>query len=142
MSTFTRIKTKTTIRDPEVMYRVLKSIPGAQIERNVLVSTIGHIIPSRVAFQVTLGNAAPSLGGLLGLVSLGDGVSSQRIYVRRSDNGTFTIEIGHENREAVNAMRSVVRAALATNMPSTGSRELGPQTDAAPAPPKREQERL
>jgi len=109
MSSFTTIRT--SIRDTATMYKVLQSIPGAQVQRNVILPLkVGG--RGRFDFQVTLGeNRASGLTGLFGKL-LGT-IDVRYFLVYRDDDGRLCIEvnqdqIGHRSIEMLvnNALRA------------------------------------
>ena len=92
MSSFTTIRT--AIRDTATMYKVLQNIPGAQIERNVVLplKTGGY---GRFDFVVTLPkHRALNIGGLFGRLVSSSDLSYFTVY--RDDSGHLCIEINQE----------------------------------------------
>lgn len=92
MSSFTTIRT--SIRDTATMYKVLQSIPGAQIQQNIVLPLkVGG--RGRFDFQVTLGdNRVSGLTGLFGKL-LGN-TDLRYFLVYRDDDGRLCIEINQE----------------------------------------------
>ena len=103
MSTFTTIKT--AIRDSETMYRILRSIPGAEIERNkILPLKSGGMGVFEFVVKLPGDVGTGFLAGLLG--------SLKYFCIYRDETGNLTIEVNQEQSAAFE-VESKVRTALA-----------------------------
>lgn len=106
MSTFTTIKT--SIRDAEGMYRVLKSIPDAKIDRDVIIPTKQGGL-GRVAFRVGLGDSPVTIWGAFAAALKGNLPDIRIFFVDRAEDGTFVITINQDLKTHEQIQRDVQR---------------------------------
>lgn len=129
MSTFTTIKT--SIRDAEGMYRVLKSIPDAKIDRDVIVPTKQGGL-GRVAFRVGLGDSPVTIWGAFAAALKGNLPDIRIFFVDRAEDGTFVITINQDLKTHEQIQRDVQR--VIDQAQSTKS--TAPAVPLNPSPPQ------
>lgn len=92
------------------MFRVLKSIPGARVERNAIVPLKEGGV-AQCAFRVALGDSPTSLMGALGMALQGKPVNFRLFFVQQDVDGSFFITI-NEDLSAHREIKQGVLAAL------------------------------